>query len=132
MSGHYHAVVWIDHHEARILDFNAEEAGTTLVHPAHPPRHLHHKAGNPFGASAAGEPGFYRDVAAAIGEAKEILVAGPSSAKTEFVKFLAKHMPPLLDRVRRIETLDKVSDGQLLAEARRFFAAEDRTLPQRP
>jgi hypothetical protein len=63
--------------------------------------------------------------------AKEILVTGPSSAKTEFVKHLAKHAPQLLERVRRIETLANVTDGQLLAEARRFFAVEDRMLPQR-
>ena len=40
-------------------------------------------------------------------------------------------MPHLLERVRRIETLDKVTDGQLLAEARRFFVRDDRMQPQR-
>lgn len=128
---HYHAVVWMDHHEARLLAFNAEAADETVVHPANSPRHLHHKGGNPSGDNDVEEPSFYRDIAAALGDAKEILVAGPSSAKTEFVKYLAKHMPHLLERVRRIETLDKVTDGQLLAEARRFFVRDDRMQPQR-
>lgn len=131
LSGHYHAVVWIDHHEARILDFNADTADEQVVHPAHPPRHLHHTVGSASGTHLTGEPEFYRSVAAALADANEILVAGPSSAKTEFVKYLAKHVPALLERVRRIETLDNVTDGQLLAEARRFFGKEDRMLPQR-
>jgi len=131
LAGHYHAVVWIDHHEARILDFNADAAEEHLVHPAHPPRHLHHKAGSASGTHTTDEPEFYRDVAASLTDAKEILITGPSSAKTEFVKHLAKHQPQLLDRVRRVETLARVTDNQLLAEARRFFAQEDRMLPQR-
>ena len=131
MTEHYHAVLWIDHHEARILDFNADAADEQIIHPLHPPRHLHHKAGSASGTHTTDEPEFYRDVASALVGAKEILVAGPSSAKTEFVKHLAKHAPQLLDRVRRIETLARVTDGELLAEARRFFTAEDRMLPQR-
>ena len=131
MAEHYHAVLWIDHHEARILDFSAAAADEKIVHPVHPPRHLHHKAGSAPGVHITDEPEFYRDVAAALAGAKEILIAGPSSAKTEFAKYLAKRAPQLLDRVRRIETLARVTDGELLVEARRFFAAEDRMLPQR-
>ena len=31
MVDHYHAVVWIDHKQARIFHFNVEEADKTLV-----------------------------------------------------------------------------------------------------
>ena len=31
MSHHFHAVVWIDHHEARILEFNADDAKADKV-----------------------------------------------------------------------------------------------------
>ena len=44
MSAHYHAVVWIDHREARVFHFNASDADKLVVHPDHPTRHLHHKA----------------------------------------------------------------------------------------
>ena len=44
MSAHIHAVVWIDHHEARIFHFNASEADGLVIHPDRPVRHLHHKA----------------------------------------------------------------------------------------
>src|SRR5579864_5526898 len=78
MPVHYHAVLWIDHHEARIIHFNADEAEEKLVHPAHPPRHLHVKAGSSSGTHVTDEPQFYRDVADAVADAHEILVGGPS------------------------------------------------------
>jgi hypothetical protein len=33
MSEHVHAVVWIDHHEARIFHFNASEADGLVTAP---------------------------------------------------------------------------------------------------
>ena len=130
MANHYHAVVWIDHHEARLIYFNADTSQETIVHPAHPPRHLHHTVGSASGTHVTDEPLFYRDVAAALDDAQEILVGGPSTAKTEFVKYLHKHAPQTLARVTGIETLDRITDHQLLAEARRFFANADRMRPQ--
>jgi stalled ribosome rescue protein Dom34 len=130
MPGHYHAIVWIDHHEARILDFNADQADERAVHPAQSPQRIHRKAGSPSGTHVTDMPDFFRDVAATLDDAKEILITGPSSAKTEFVKYLAKHAPSLLECVMGIETLAQVTDRQLLAEARRFFGQKDRTLPQ--
>lgn len=131
MTAHYHAVVWIDHHEARIIHFSADASEETIVHPAHPPRHLHHTVGSAAGTHLAGEPEFYRRVASALAEAQEILVAGPSTAKTEFVKYLHRHAPPLLDRVVGVETVAPVTDHRLLAEARDFFIKADRMRSQR-
>ncbi len=130
MAEHYHAVAWIDHHEARIIHFNRDVADDILVRPAHPPRHLHGKAGSAAGTHVTDEPQFYADVAAALGNAQAILVAGPSSAKTEFIKYLHRHNPQMLDRVWGIETLAQVTDHQLAAEARRYFAKADRMHPQ--
>ncbi|HYM23543.1 MAG TPA: hypothetical protein VEU08_10050, partial [Vicinamibacterales bacterium] len=98
--------------------------------PADPPRHLHVKSGSPSGTHIADEPQFYRDVAEALGDAREILVAGPSTAKTEFVKFLQRHAAPVSRCVVGVETLDRLTDNQLLVEARKFFARADRLRPQ--
>lgn len=126
MTSHYHAVVWIDHNEARVIHFNADAAEEDIVRTVHPPRHLHAKAGSPSGTHLAGEPQFYREVGEAIDSAEAILVAGPSAAKTEFVKYLHEHSPKMLGRVWGIETLARVTDHQLLAEGRRYFAKADR------
>ena len=129
---HSHAVVWIDHHEARVIYFNADDADEKTVHPDHPSHHLHHKAGSPSGTHDKGEPSFYHDVANALGEAREFLVVGPSTAKTEFVTWLHGHSPALAGRLFGVEALQQMSDGQVVAEARRFFKKADRIRPPTP
>jgi hypothetical protein len=130
LTAHYHAVIWIDHREARVFHFNADQADETVVHATHSPRHLHSKAGSVSGTHVTEEPDFYRDVTGAVADAREILIAGPSSAKTEFVKYLHRHASGTFDRVSGIETLAHVTDNQLLAEARRYFSQTDRMRPQ--
>jgi len=102
------------------------------VHPAHPSHHLHHKAGSASGTHDKGDPSFFHDVAAALGEAKEFLVVGPSTAKTEFVTWLHGHSPALAGRLFGVEPLQHMSDGQIIAEARRFFKKADRIRPPVP
>jgi hypothetical protein len=131
MASHYHAIVWINHHEARIIHFNADTAEEERIRPADPPQHLHVKAGSPSGMHVTNEPQFYRDVADALADAREILVTGPSTAKAEFLKYVHKHAPQMMERIAGIETLAQVTDYQLLAEARRFFDQADRMRPQR-
>jgi stalled ribosome rescue protein Dom34 len=131
LTAHYHAVIWIDHHEAHVVHFNADQSDEKVIHATHSPRHLHSKAGSPSGTHVTDEPEFYRHVASEVAEAQEILIAGPSSAKTEFVKYLHKHAPGTLDRVSGIETIPRVTDNQLLAEARNYFLSADRMRPQK-
>ena len=130
MSSHYHAVVWLDHHEARVIHFGAGAIETEVVHPEHPPRHLHVKSGSPSGTHLHGDPAFYADVAKAVGEAKAVLLVGPSTAKTEFMSYLRVHAPRSCDRYMGIESTGRLTDPQLLAEGRRFFSGSDRMTPQ--
>lgn len=131
VNAHYHAVIWIDHHEAHVIHFNADQSDADIVRATHSPRHLHSKAGSPSGTRVRDEPEFFRELAAAVGTVQEILIAGPSSAKTEFVKYLHKHEPVTFERISGIETMDRVSDKSLVAEARRYFASADRMHSQR-
>jgi hypothetical protein len=130
MSTHYHAVVWIDHHSARIYRINASETDRIVIHPDNPVRHLHHRSGSRTGAKASEDQGFYQEVAEALGDAGEILVTGPANAKLELVKHLARSAPAVLERVVGIETVDHPSDGVLVDHARRIFKAADRMRPQ--
>ena len=54
MSGHYHAIVWIDHREARVFHFNVADVDQLVLHPHNPTRHIHHKA-NSIGSGHAAE-----------------------------------------------------------------------------
>jgi hypothetical protein len=91
MSSHYHAVVWIDHHEARVFHFNVLEANRLVLHPEHPTRHIHHKANSIGSGHAVEDQDFFQHVADAVADAGAVLVTGPANAKTELVKRIQHH-----------------------------------------
>jgi hypothetical protein len=41
---HFHAVMWIDHDEARAIHFGPEDVDTLVPRPDHPTRNIHHKS----------------------------------------------------------------------------------------
>ncbi|MBI3706149.1 MAG: translational machinery protein, partial [Proteobacteria bacterium] len=123
---HFHAAVWIDHHEARVFHFNTSQLDQATIHPDHPARHLHHKAGAIGAGNSAEDHKYLASVAAALTDAGAILIVGPSSAKTELIKHLHRHDPKTAERVVGIETSDHPSDGQIVAHARVYFRAADR------
>ena len=128
MAGHFHAIVWIDHHVARICSFNADEAEVTIVRPDRPTRHIHHKA-NTIGSGHAGEDqGFYAAVAERFQSAGAVLITGPANAKHELVKHLEQCRPELRSRVVGVESLDHPTDGELVAYGREYFKSADRML----
>ncbi len=128
---HFHAVVWIDHHEARIFHFSRDDAEKMVLHPENPHVHIHHKA-NSIGAGHAAEDQKFLDaVAKAVDDAGAVLITGPANAKTELVKHISAHEPQLMKKIVAIETVDHPTDGQLLAHARKYFSVEDLMLPQK-
>ena len=65
-SHHFHAVVWIDHHEGRVFHFSPSEVDKLVLHPDHPTRHIHHKANSIGSGHAAEDHNFLQAVAASI------------------------------------------------------------------
>jgi len=131
LTNHYHAAVWIDHHEARVFHFNATDVDEIVVHPEHPTRHIHHKANSIGSGHTSEDHAFFQDVISAIGTASAILVTGPANAKTELIKHIHQHDPNRMKVIAGVETVDHPSDAQLVAHARHYFKAEDRMLPQK-
>jgi stalled ribosome rescue protein Dom34 len=121
-----HAVIWIDHTEARILKVHPEAASeTTVLSPQH---HFHR---HPKGRGEAREHPddvhhFFREVATGLEGADAILIMGPSSAKLEFFRYLHAHARDLEPKVVGIETADHPTDGQVVARAKVYFKASDR------
>ena len=124
MTPHFHAAVWIDHHEARVFHFNAFEADKSVVHPEHPTRHLHHKAGAIGSGHAAEDQDFLHRVTSAVADAGIILIAGPANAKLELIKHMQRHTPEIHAKVAAVETVDHPTDRQFLDHARRVFHAD--------
>ena len=129
---HYHAVIWIDHHEARVFHFGPADVDQLVLHPDHPTRHIHHKSNTIGSGHDSLDNGFLHAVAEAIADAGAVLVTGPANAKTELVKHIQHHDPKLMKLILGVETVDHPSDPQLVAYARKFFKAADRMQPQLP
>ncbi len=125
-----HAAVWIDHSEAKIFHIDGESFDPATVRPRH---HLErHKAVTAEHAHPADAAHFFHDVATALGDAEEILVVGPGTAKLELLKHVHRHEHALEPKIVGIETVDHPTDGQLLAYVRRYFHAKDRMLGTAP
>ncbi len=128
---HFHAVVWIDHREARVFHFSPTDAEKLVLHPDNPHVHIHHKA-NSIGSGHAGEDhNFLEAVAKSIADAGAVLITGPANAKTELVKHISTHHPQRMKIIVGIESVDHPSDGELVAHARHYFKAEDLMLRQK-
>jgi len=130
-SHHFHAVIWIDHHEARVFHFSPTDVERLVLHPDHPTKHIHHKANSIGSGHASEDHAFLQAVAQSIAAAGAVLITGPANAKTELVKHISQHDPGLMKIIVGVETVDHPSDGQLVAYARHYFKAEDRMLPQK-
>lgn len=121
--GRHHALVWIDHREAKIFRFDSavSEATHHIIRDEHSAAHLHEKANSTGSGHAPVNHVYLEKVAMDISDAKAILIVGPSSAKHEFYKHVEGHHPALLKLIVGVETLDHPGDGPLLAHAAKAF-----------
>jgi stalled ribosome rescue protein Dom34 len=131
MPDHYHAVIWIDHREARVFHFSPTDSDKLTIRPDDPTKHIHHKANSIGSGHAAEDQNFLEAVAKSVADAHAILITGPANAKTELVKHIHKHEPQLMKAIVGIESADHPTDAELVAHARRYFKVEDLMLPQK-
>ncbi|MCC7273879.1 MAG: translational machinery protein [Alphaproteobacteria bacterium] len=128
---HFHAVIWLDHREAKVFRFNAENAEKTALHAHDQHHHLHHGKGHLMGRRSAPDQEFLDSILSAAKDAHEILVVGPGSAKMELIKHAHQKEPALAERLVGVETIDHPTDNQILAHARTYFERRDHLMPQR-
>jgi len=126
MSEHYHALVWIDHHEAKIYHFDAVDSDQLTLRSSNPHVHIHHKANTIGSGHALVDRAFLERVAQAIATAGAVLITGPANAKNELALHLQNLHPAVWGRVSGVEGLDHPTDGELISFGRRFFKADDR------
>ena len=130
MLGHYHAVVWIDHREARVFHFNANDFEKQVVHATHQSGHKNHIADYDGTGHAPEEQKYLEAVTKAILDAGAILIIGPANEKTELVKHIKHAHPPLIAKVEGVESSDHPTDGEIVAHARRAMKSADRMRTQ--
>jgi hypothetical protein len=128
---HYHAVIWIDHREARVFHFSPTEVERLVLHPEHPTKHIHHKANSIGSGHVGADHDFLHAVIESVADAGSVLITGPANAKMQLIKHIHQHDPDFMKVVAGVETVDHPSDGMLVAYARKYFQATDRMQPQK-
>ena len=130
---HFHAIVWLEHVQARVVHFTPAEAEKVMP-KAHDHdgrgHHPHHKAGPRAGPREPDDKDFLDEVVTALSQAREWIVRGPGTAKSAFVDHVERNHAALADRIVDVETVDHPGDGELLELARRRAAAIDRLRPR--
>jgi stalled ribosome rescue protein Dom34 len=115
----FHAVVWIDHTNAQVLQFDADEVQAQTIKS-----HSHHTAQH--GSKVRTEHEFFGHVCDALAGITEVLVVGPRTGIYDFEHYVAKHRPALAKQVVSYEIVDHPTTNQLVALARQFFVKSDR------
>ena len=120
-----HAVVWLDHKEAKLFHIDSANLDVAELHVAH---HLHHsgKTGAPAEThrKAADDHPFFDQISTHLGGALTILVVGPANAKTELVAYLKEHHKDVASKIVGVEAAAHPSDKQIVAHARKYFEAK--------
>ncbi len=136
------AGVWIDHRKAVIVTIGPPGEENTSVIFSKVEKHPERAGDSPLRGHyearqvpaddkrqrvLTGELNDYYDVVlGAVRNAASLLICGPGEAKGELKKRLEKH--GLGARITSVETVDKLTDGQIAAKTRRHFAALSRGL----
>jgi stalled ribosome rescue protein Dom34 len=124
MPTHFHAIVWIDHTQAKVFHIGLSGDDEVTLHPHLQTRHIHHKA-NSIGSGHVGfDKEFFAQVMNAINDAGEILIIGPANAKMELAKYLREQHSKIGERIVAVEAADHPSDREIVAYAKQHFKME--------
>lgn len=114
----FHAVAFVDHQSAEILQFGSEQVVERKFHE-------HLKFTRQHGSGVRTEHEFFGQVCGALDGIAEVLVVGGHTGLADFRHFVDKHRPLTAQRIVGYEVVDHPSENQLVALARRHFVKYD-------
>jgi stalled ribosome rescue protein Dom34 len=120
-----HAVVWMDHLRAVVIDFSIDKENVHLVESPTEHRQIHRKAKSIGSAKAEEDHDYFDEVVVAIGDAREILIVGPGVTKTTFATDLSRRHAAVSKLVVGVEKADHPKADELLKYARTYFRKID-------
>ena len=115
----FHAVVWIDHHAAQVLKFDA-----TQVLGQEIKAHVHYT--RQHGSEVRSEHEFFGEVCDAMKDVAQVLVVGSHTAQADFRHYVERHRDPVARLIVGWDTIGRLSTNELVALARRFFSTHER------
>lgn len=129
MARRYHAIVWIDHNEARIFQFDHANVDRVVIHPDQSSYHSHYRSNRDAQGRDVRDPHFLHGVAMAVAGSEKILIVGPAKGKAELARHIREHEPVLAPHVAGVETVDQPTDEALVALARLHFKDDHQDRP---
>jgi len=109
-----HAVVWLDHHSAQVIQFDADHAESAKI-KAHGHETKQH------GSAVRTEHEFFGEVCDALEGIGQVLVAGSQTAQSDFRHYVEKHRPLVAPRIAGYESVDSPTEKQVIALGRKHF-----------
>ncbi|MFM9925170.1 hypothetical protein VLK31_19415 [Variovorax sp. H27-G14] len=120
----FHAVAFVDHQSAHLLQFAPDERVEQHVHEQLKFTRQHH-------SGVRTEHEFFGSVCDAFDGIAEVLVVGGNTSVADFQRYVEKHRPQTMPRIAGYEVVDHPTDNQLIALARSFFVKHDRMVGTR-
>lgn len=114
-----HAVVFVDHQAAQVLQFDAEHVQAEKIKASSQHSRQH-------GNLVRTEHEFFGQVCDALAGIAEVLAVGPHTGLADFQHYVRKHRPALVPKIVDYQAVDHPSDKQLVALARQYFLKHDR------
>jgi hypothetical protein len=110
----HHAVVFVDHHCARILQFGSQTLPERKVNA-----HLHLSGQDE--RNQRSQQAFFGKVCDGLDGVAEVLVVGAHTGISDFKDYAQKHRPEMATHIADYAPVDHPNENELLALARQWF-----------
>lgn len=114
----FHAVAFVDHQSAQVLQFSSERVVERKLH-----EHLHFTRQHASGVRSEHE--FFGEVCDALDGINEVLVVGGHTGLGDFRHYVSKHRPLTAQCIVGYDVVDHPTENQLVALARKYFVKYD-------
>jgi hypothetical protein len=114
----FRAVVFVDHHNAQVLQFDADHIDERKIHEH---RHLTHQ----HASGVRSEHEFFGLVCDAFDGVTRVLITGGHQGLADFRNFVDKHRPQTAKLIVGYEVVGHPSEKELVMIARAYFVRHD-------
>lgn len=111
----FQAVVFVDHHHAQVLQFDAEHVQEKKLHE-------HQHVTRQHASGVRSEHAFFGQVCDALEGVTQVLITGGHQGLADFRHFVDTHRPQTAKHIVGYEVVGHPSENELVVIARKYFA----------
>ncbi len=126
MSKRFHAVVWIDHREARVVHYSDAEETECVIQSRNSVQRLHQHALKHATETEGADQAFFKRIVEGLHQTGGTLVTGPGESKFDLKRYIDRHRPDLCAQIASDSAQIDPGETALLVAARQFFSTPAR------